>query len=489
MPGTWQGLVNQPTFHTSTMLLLSDGRVMVQEEATKYWHALTPDAAGSYVNGTWSTLAPMSFWRRYYASGMLKDGRVVIVGGEQTGDVPDTNKGEIYDPVADTWSPIPPPPGWAEVGDAACCILPDGELMIGALQTPDCAIFDPATNSWSPAASKAIRSNEETWILQPDNTIITVQCWDPWETEKYIISSNTWQKEGPVPARVVDPDMHEIGPAMLLYNGRTIFFGAANNDGHASTIIYSPPASPAGTGTWTAGPDIPRIGRDAMVCNDCPASLLPNGKVLFTAAKFVRGNWGSPIHFFEYDPITSTIAPAPTPPNNGMQLFWSRLMLLPSGQAMFSPSLNDVRIYTPTGGPEDAWRPTISGVTHHAGSNANDYYLLTGTQLNGLSQANTYGDDCYPATNYPLVTLTDPGEWESLFLPNARVQHAGCGDRGVPAIVSLRRNARAVRTVRAVRHRQWHQLALPQLLSSKTVAVSISRMWLQGVEKYVLSTR
>src|SRR5262249_47276103 len=33
------------------------------------------------------------------------------------------------------------------------------------------------------------------------------------------------------------------------------------------------------------------------------------------------------------------------------------------------------------------------------------HYLLKGTQLNGLSQANMYGDDCNPSTNYPLVRL------------------------------------------------------------------------------------
>ena len=113
MAGTWAALTHQPTFNTSTMFLLSDGRVMAQEEATAHWHALTPDAAGSYVNGTWSELTDMAFWRRYYASGMLKDGRVVIVGGEQDGDtIQDTNKGEIYDPFADTWTAIPTPPGW-----------------------------------------------------------------------------------------------------------------------------------------------------------------------------------------------------------------------------------------------------------------------------------------------------------------------------------------------------------------------------------------
>lgn len=95
MAGTWQGLVNQPPFHTSTMQLLTDGRVMVQEEATAHWHALTPDNQGSYVNGTWSPLADMAFWRRYYASGMLKDGRVILIGGEQSGAGGDTNLGQI----------------------------------------------------------------------------------------------------------------------------------------------------------------------------------------------------------------------------------------------------------------------------------------------------------------------------------------------------------------------------------------------------------
>ncbi len=411
MGGTWKPLVNQPGFNTSTMILLTDGRVMVQEEAQAHWHALTPDSNGSYVNGTWSTLADMSFWRRYYASGVLKDGRVIVIGGEQSGDFGDTNKGEIYDPVSDTWSPIPPPTGWAIVGDAASCILPDGRLLIGALTSPACIIYDPATNSWSPAASKAVRSNEESWVLLRDDTIVTTQCWDPYQSEKYIISSNTWKNEGAIPARVVDPVMHEMGPGMLMYNDRVIFFGSANERGRGKTVIYTPPPFPTGTGTWAAGPDIPPVGHQAIVSNDCPASLLPNGKVLFTAANFLNNGWGSPVLFFEYDPASNTIAQAPTPPNNAMfpypqypALYWSRMMLLPTGQVLFSASSPNVQCYTPDGGPQEAWRPTISAVVPHSSP---DYYLLKGTQLNGLSQANMYGDDCSPATNYPIVRLRD----------------------------------------------------------------------------------
>jgi hypothetical protein len=387
------------------MLLLTDGRVMVQEEATPHWHALTPDSHGSYVHGTWSPLADMAFWRRYYASGVLKDGRVILIGGEQSGAGGDTNLGQIYDPVLDKWDPLSSPPGWPQVGDAACTVFPDGRFIIGALLSGNCTIYDPATNSWSTGGSQPTRTNEESWVLLPDHTILTIECFPPYHAQKYVISSNTWQDEGAVPVTVVDPAMSEIGPGMLMYNGKVIFFGAANSNGHGKTAIYGMPPHPTGTGTWSAGPDIPQVGGRTMVCNDCPGALLPNGSVLVAAAPFVRGDWGSPISFFEYDPTANLFHSAPTPPNNGAQLYWSRFMLLPTGQVLFSPSSNDVQCYTPSGGPDEDWRPTISTVIRHGGPLATDYFLLKGTQLNGLSQANMYGDDCYASTNYPLVRL------------------------------------------------------------------------------------
>ena len=374
MAGSWQALNHQPTFNTSTMILLSDGRVMVQEEATAHWHALTPDSHGSYVNGTWSPLADMSFWRRYYASGMLKDGRVVLIGGEQSSAGGDTNKGEIYDPVSDSWSPIPSPAGWATVGDAACCILPNGDLMIGALPTPRCAIYDATSDTRLPAASKAVRSNEETWVLLPDDTMVTVQCFSPYRSERYSISSNSWKDEGPLPVTIVDPVMHEIGPAMLTYDGKVIYFGAADVSGRGRTVIYTPPPIYTGTGTWAQGPDIPQIGGKTIVCNDCPASLLPNGKVLAACAPFVNGDWGSPVFFLEYDPFAHALTEAPTPPNNNARVFWSRLMLLPTGQVLFSPSSSNVQCYTPDGGPQAIWRPQISEILHLGPSE----YLLRG---------------------------------------------------------------------------------------------------------------
>ncbi len=82
--------------------------------------------------------------------------------------------------------------------------------MIGALTTSQCAIYDPVSNSWSAAANMLNgRSNDETWTLLPDQTVVTCEC----------------------PGHPVDPDRRhasdlveassiEIGPAITLPNGR-----------------------------------------------------------------------------------------------------------------------------------------------------------------------------------------------------------------------------------------------------------------------------
>src|SRR5712691_6359651 len=74
LAGTWTALNNTlPSGDSaSTMLLLSDGTVMVQGggsfSSSNQWYNLTPDSSGSYVNGTFATLNPMNLGRLYYAS-------------------------------------------------------------------------------------------------------------------------------------------------------------------------------------------------------------------------------------------------------------------------------------------------------------------------------------------------------------------------------------------------------------------------------------
>jgi hypothetical protein len=124
MAGPWKELNNTPSFSVDTMLLLTDGSVMCHEVETPNWLKLVPDANGDYVNGTWQAMTPLPANAPlsqkgpvdeplYYASAVLKDGRVFVAGGEYNdGGVPvDLLTAEVYDPVADSWASVATPPG------------------------------------------------------------------------------------------------------------------------------------------------------------------------------------------------------------------------------------------------------------------------------------------------------------------------------------------------------------------------------------------
>jgi hypothetical protein len=135
---SWAALTNLPPGGSViNMLLLTDGTVITQSgDDGQHWFKLTPDAHGSYVNGTWTLLAPMSMPRLYFTTNVLQDGRVWLLGGEYSGPYFDPNitpTGEIYDPVANTWSPITPYPN--EGGPKACGHRPvtsDVQLTTGS---------------------------------------------------------------------------------------------------------------------------------------------------------------------------------------------------------------------------------------------------------------------------------------------------------------------------------------------------------------------
>jgi len=93
------------------LMLLTDGTVMVAVAEGPNWLRLTPDAFGSYINGTWTSnpINPMSTRRYSYPSEVLQNGNVWILGGENYGPNADavwTPTGEMWNSLSNTWSPI-----------------------------------------------------------------------------------------------------------------------------------------------------------------------------------------------------------------------------------------------------------------------------------------------------------------------------------------------------------------------------------------------
>ncbi len=279
LPGHWVKITNDPGLtRCSQMFLLTDGTVMLQESNGTLWKKLTPDANGSYINGTWSDIAPMNFPKLYYASSVLNDGRVIVCGGEYEGSGTATRgvRCEIYDPRTDTWTNIPSPAGITQIGDAPCCVFPDGRFMLGAINSTQCAIYNPATNSWTSAANKPTTSSEESWVLLPDNTIVTIRANGTRIADKYIIAADTWVSASLTPFLLVETSSSELGAGILLNNGRAFFIGATNN-----SATYVPPALASDPGSWIAGPTFPNDPNGMSVgAKDAPACLLTNGRVL-----------------------------------------------------------------------------------------------------------------------------------------------------------------------------------------------------------------
>ena len=202
----------------------------------------------------------------------------------------------------------------------------------------------------------------------------------------------------------------------MLPDGRVFCIGATNH-----TALYTPPAISNQPGTWAAGPDFPVLITGRVTgAKDAPAALLPNGKVLClvapcdqSAATNSTPFWGSPVHFFEYDPTANTLTEISAPSNSGGSPFSSRLMLLPNGDVLHTNNSATVTIYTPDLTPDPAWRPSITSVPTALVPGGT--YTLQGRQLNGLSQAVIYGDEGAMGTNYPLVRLTNSANGQVVY--------------------------------------------------------------------------
>lgn len=252
----------------SVALQLTDGTIMVQENGSSKWWKLTPDENGDYTTGTWSELA-QSQWvdgngemhdyaPSEFASAVLPDGRVIVMGGEYLAGVKghaETVEGMIFCPTEGpmcptagpmgSWTYVPPPPGWTKIGDAASVVLPkysNGIIVPGGTfmlanccdNPPQAALLDAQTNppTWTVLTrifgggylGKYDENNEEGWTLLPDGNVLTVDTFVhaqtndgvptlPNNTEIYQATyfetgnpadSGSWMSAGPTPEPLTD---------------------------------------------------------------------------------------------------------------------------------------------------------------------------------------------------------------------------------------------------------------------------------------------
>jgi hypothetical protein len=383
----------------SEMLLLSDGSVIVTRYlgngTTQFWDKLTPDINGSYVNGTWTSTAPMANNRQAFSSQVLKDGRVYVAGGEFGGG---GFSAEVYDPLTNIWTNAPNPGPF--ISDANTELLDNGTVLqaTSGSSYADTYIYDPISNTYTAGPTCLGETAETVWIKLPDNSVLFVDITTGINSERYIPSTNIWIADGTVPVNLYNSSW-ECGGAVLLPDGRALFLGGSGHN------AYYTPSGSTTPGTWAAAPDFP-TGQGAI---DAPVVIMDNGKVLcetIDKTGFLTGIT-DPITFYEFDPATNVFTAVAGPDGGATYNAQSQAtsyLQLPDGNVLFMNSAPaPLYIYTPTGTPLASWRPTISSFTQ-TGPNT---YQITGTQFNGISQGASFGDDKQMRTNYPLVRLVN----------------------------------------------------------------------------------
>lgn len=410
--GNWSALVNKPAGNVNVMILLSDGTVMAANvpggtNIGNAWYRLTPDANGSYVSGTWTTMPSMGWTRRFFSSVVLRDGRVLVAGAEYgTG----WNTAEVFDPVANSWTPAPiaygllqtnnnpQPPSFQNTAgftDSVAKILPDGTVLVAPnfpATKSRTLIFSPYTGTWSAGPALLGGQNEASWVKLPDDSILTVDK-SSTTSERYIPALNTWIADADVGANLYDA-VSELGAGIFMQNGKAIFLG-----GNGNTAIYTPSGN-TNRGGWVAGPVIP----GGLGAHDAPATMMSNGKIL---CAMCPGLTNQPTSFFEYDPVANAFTSVAGPPiGTNLPSYQTMMLDLPDGNVLYSCETNNqLFVYQPGGPPLEAGKPAISGIT----ANGDGSYHLTGTGLNGISEGAGYGDDAQMDSNYPLVRATDGG--------------------------------------------------------------------------------
>ena len=289
--GTTGGSITSSGVYTAPNTL-GTYHVVATSATTSASAVVTIELSTSTAAANFTAVGNMTVPRANSTATLLPDGRVLIVGGEQSGpsaelynpatgtfqassasiggplvllnngELLDTGTAELYDPKTDSTTPT----GHLLVnqGIYAATVLGNGKALV--LGTHDAEIYDPVTGSFASAGpyAAALGSLLTTAITLADGRVLVLgsdppQLFDP--------ATNSFSTTGSLSATgLYGMDLYS---ATLLKDGRVLVAGGMGDSRTAAAVLYDPK-----TGTFTTTGSM-NDARDAHA-----AVLLADGHVL-----------------------------------------------------------------------------------------------------------------------------------------------------------------------------------------------------------------
>jgi hypothetical protein len=242
---------------------------------------VTPHA--TFTGPVWKPGKDMLSRREHGVSTVLKDGRVLVAGGDletASGFTP-VPAAEIYTPATNTWKAVDPLPSFRS--RFSLTTLTNGKVLLAggftAAGVPDrrAWLLNPGTGHWTPTGTMHTARAEHSATLLRNGTILAAGGWNtttPTVTatsETYDPATGTWTTAG----SMLHARERQLAVRLPDRAGRVLVAGGnPGGDGLRSSEIYQP-----ATRTWVATGDmvVARIHDDAGLAT---ITLLKDGRVL-----------------------------------------------------------------------------------------------------------------------------------------------------------------------------------------------------------------
>lgn len=173
LPQTLVGRLHQTVSVTADERVVQAGGVV---RSGDYWSTVDRVDVLDTKTRRWTDAAPMHAARSDHAAVTLKDGRVMVIGGNHDAQL--LSSVEIYDVHANTWTMAAPLPRPRTQHSAV--VLADGRvLVVGGIDSDGGAtdttfVYDPATNRWGDGPRMTQARLQEAIAVLPSGDILFV---------------------------------------------------------------------------------------------------------------------------------------------------------------------------------------------------------------------------------------------------------------------------------------------------------------------------